>query len=239
MVVVPLGAWVSATVLDATGDRDAARRHGRVRPARLRSGRRDRAVRLGEHHGRRTAGGARARRLSTTSPSGSTPAAGSPAGPDATASGSRCPGPGSPCSPPAAGSAATWPTRRASASTRPPSRATPTTGSTPWVTTRCATASWRTPRSPACRSCSPAGTARSWPWPTAAPTAAHRCTRARSATAAWCARGTRSAFDLDTGERASGPAVRPQPMLQTRVQNGRVHVRRDEERTLRTNPVGR
>ncbi len=48
-----------------------------------------------------------------------------------------------------------------------------------------------------------------------------------------------SAFDLDTGDVASGPAVRPQPMLQTRVQNGRVHVRRDEERTLRTNPAGR
>jgi nitrite reductase/ring-hydroxylating ferredoxin subunit/uncharacterized membrane protein len=48
-----------------------------------------------------------------------------------------------------------------------------------------------------------------------------------------------SAFDLDTGGVASGPAVRPQPMLQTRVQNGRIHVRRDEERTLRTNPAGR
>lgn len=48
-----------------------------------------------------------------------------------------------------------------------------------------------------------------------------------------------SAFDLGTGDVARGPAVRPQPTMQVRVHNGRVHVRRDEERTLRTNPAGR
>lgn len=48
-----------------------------------------------------------------------------------------------------------------------------------------------------------------------------------------------SAFDVESGDVTSGPAVRPQPVLQTRVHNGRVQVRRDEERTLRTNPTGR
>ncbi len=34
-----------------------------------------------------------------------------------------------------------------------------------------------------------------------------------------------------------GPATRPQPALEVRVENGRVQVRRDEERSLRLNPV--
>ena len=48
-----------------------------------------------------------------------------------------------------------------------------------------------------------------------------------------------SEFALDTGAVERGPATRPQAALQTRVVNGRVQVRRDEHRTLRTNPVGR
>jgi nitrite reductase/ring-hydroxylating ferredoxin subunit len=47
-----------------------------------------------------------------------------------------------------------------------------------------------------------------------------------------------SAFSLDDGEVRSGPATRPQPLLDARVQDGRVQVRRAEERTLRSNPVG-
>lgn len=47
-----------------------------------------------------------------------------------------------------------------------------------------------------------------------------------------------SAFSLEDGEVASGPATRPQPMLEARVSGGRVEVRRAEERTLRSNPVG-
>jgi nitrite reductase/ring-hydroxylating ferredoxin subunit/uncharacterized membrane protein len=39
------------------------------------------------------------------------------------------------------------------------------------------------------------------------------------------------------GAVVSGPATRPQPSLQVRVVAGRVQVRRDEERTLRKNPV--
>lgn len=47
-----------------------------------------------------------------------------------------------------------------------------------------------------------------------------------------------SVFAAD-GTVVSGPATRPQPVLEVRVQDGRVQVRRDEQRTLRTNPVGR
>jgi hypothetical protein len=35
----------------------------------------------------------------------------------------------------------------------------------------------------------------------------------------------------------SGPATRPQPALDVRTVDGRVQVRRDEERSLRQNPV--
>lgn len=47
-----------------------------------------------------------------------------------------------------------------------------------------------------------------------------------------------SSFSLDDGTVRSGPATRPQPTLETRIRDGRVEVRRSEERTLRTNPVG-
>jgi nitrite reductase/ring-hydroxylating ferredoxin subunit/uncharacterized membrane protein len=44
-----------------------------------------------------------------------------------------------------------------------------------------------------------------------------------------------SEFDLRDGSVCAGPAVRPQPMLDVRVLDGRVHVRRgDESRSLRT-----
>jgi len=46
-----------------------------------------------------------------------------------------------------------------------------------------------------------------------------------------------SVFDAD-GLVRSGPATRPQPSLDVRVVDGRVQVRADSERTLRTNPVG-
>lgn len=47
-----------------------------------------------------------------------------------------------------------------------------------------------------------------------------------------------SVFSLADGEVVSGPATRPQPMLEVRVRDGRVEVMRAEERSLRTNPVG-
>ncbi|MGI8578112.1 MAG: Rieske 2Fe-2S domain-containing protein [Nocardioidaceae bacterium] len=46
-----------------------------------------------------------------------------------------------------------------------------------------------------------------------------------------------SRFNLDDGAVERGPATRPQPLFDTRVVNGRVQVRRVEERTLRTNPT--
>ena len=46
------------------------------------------------------------------------------------------------------------------------------------------------------------------------------------------------AFSLDDGTVRSGPATRPQPLLETRVHDGRVQVRRSDERALRTNPTG-
>jgi nitrite reductase/ring-hydroxylating ferredoxin subunit/uncharacterized membrane protein len=48
-----------------------------------------------------------------------------------------------------------------------------------------------------------------------------------------------SAFSLADGSVVSGPATRPQPGLEVDVRGNRVFVRRPEERTLRTNPVGR
>lgn len=47
-----------------------------------------------------------------------------------------------------------------------------------------------------------------------------------------------SRFRLGDGTVECGPATRPQPVYQTRVVDGRVQLRRDEVRTLRTNPVG-
>jgi nitrite reductase/ring-hydroxylating ferredoxin subunit len=46
-----------------------------------------------------------------------------------------------------------------------------------------------------------------------------------------------STFD-GRGRVVSGPATRPQPTLAVRIENGRIQVRRDEQRTLRLNPVG-
>jgi nitrite reductase/ring-hydroxylating ferredoxin subunit/uncharacterized membrane protein len=48
-----------------------------------------------------------------------------------------------------------------------------------------------------------------------------------------------SVFSLADGSVVSGPATRPQPRLEVQVQGDRVRVRRHEERTLRTNPIGR
>ena len=48
-----------------------------------------------------------------------------------------------------------------------------------------------------------------------------------------------SEFSLADGSVRSGPATRPQPILEARVRAGRVEVRRTEPRVLRTNPVGR
>ncbi len=48
-----------------------------------------------------------------------------------------------------------------------------------------------------------------------------------------------SAFDVDDGTVVRGPATRPQPAYEVRVDQGRVQVRRGgEHRTMRTNPVG-
>jgi nitrite reductase/ring-hydroxylating ferredoxin subunit/uncharacterized membrane protein len=47
-----------------------------------------------------------------------------------------------------------------------------------------------------------------------------------------------SAFSLDDGSVQAGPATRPQAVLQTRLENGRLQVRRTERRTMRTSPVG-
>ncbi len=46
-----------------------------------------------------------------------------------------------------------------------------------------------------------------------------------------------SRFDLVDGSVQRGPATRPQPVLQVRVVDGRVQVRRDEQRALRLNPT--
>lgn len=46
-----------------------------------------------------------------------------------------------------------------------------------------------------------------------------------------------SRFDLTTGAVRRGPATRPQPAYEVREVDGRVEVRRAEERSLRTNPV--
>jgi nitrite reductase/ring-hydroxylating ferredoxin subunit/uncharacterized membrane protein len=48
-----------------------------------------------------------------------------------------------------------------------------------------------------------------------------------------------SVFDLADGSVVSGPATRPQPTFEVEVANGRVRVKRDEQRALRTNVVGR
>jgi nitrite reductase/ring-hydroxylating ferredoxin subunit/uncharacterized membrane protein len=47
-----------------------------------------------------------------------------------------------------------------------------------------------------------------------------------------------SRFDLRTGEVVAGPATVGQPVYETRIRDGQIQVRRHEERTLRTNPVG-
>jgi len=47
-----------------------------------------------------------------------------------------------------------------------------------------------------------------------------------------------SRFSLRTGDVKQGPAVRPQPVYETRERNGRIEVRRTEARALRRNPVG-
>lgn len=46
-----------------------------------------------------------------------------------------------------------------------------------------------------------------------------------------------SRFDLSDGAVVRGPATRPAPAFETRVVDGRVQVRRDEERTLRLYPT--
>jgi nitrite reductase/ring-hydroxylating ferredoxin subunit/uncharacterized membrane protein len=46
-----------------------------------------------------------------------------------------------------------------------------------------------------------------------------------------------SRFDLTDGSVVRGPATRPAPAFELRVVDGRVQVRRDEERTLRLNPT--
>ncbi len=47
-----------------------------------------------------------------------------------------------------------------------------------------------------------------------------------------------SAFSLDDGSVQGGPASRPQPLLDSRVHEGRLQVRRAEKRSLRSNPTG-
>ncbi len=46
-----------------------------------------------------------------------------------------------------------------------------------------------------------------------------------------------SRFDLVTGDVRQGPATRPQPVYEVRERQGRIEIRRSEERALRTNPV--
>jgi nitrite reductase/ring-hydroxylating ferredoxin subunit/uncharacterized membrane protein len=46
-----------------------------------------------------------------------------------------------------------------------------------------------------------------------------------------------SRFSLIDGSVQSGPAVAPQPVYETRLESGRLFVRRDEPRSLRVNPV--
>ena len=118
------------------------------------------------------------------------------------------------------------------------SRSSRTSGRTRSANPRSPRTAWRTSRSRACRSCSHV--------PGAAIAAlADRCThrgaplhegelRDGCVHCPW----HDSIFDLTDGQVVSGPATRPQPVLQTRVQDGRVQVRRSEERALRSNVVG-
>ena len=46
-----------------------------------------------------------------------------------------------------------------------------------------------------------------------------------------------SRFSLDDGAVERGPATRPAPVFEVRIVDGRVQVRRQEVRALRTNPV--
>jgi nitrite reductase/ring-hydroxylating ferredoxin subunit len=46
-----------------------------------------------------------------------------------------------------------------------------------------------------------------------------------------------SDFDLATGSVRRGPASRPQPMYEVRERSGRIEIRRQDPRALRTNPV--
>jgi Rieske Fe-S protein len=46
-----------------------------------------------------------------------------------------------------------------------------------------------------------------------------------------------SEFDLASGQVWRGPATRPQPVYEARMQNGNLRVRRDEPRSLRINPA--
>jgi nitrite reductase/ring-hydroxylating ferredoxin subunit/uncharacterized membrane protein len=46
-----------------------------------------------------------------------------------------------------------------------------------------------------------------------------------------------SRFDVENGEVRRGPATMPQPVYEVRTQDGHLQVRRDEPRSLRTNPV--
>jgi nitrite reductase/ring-hydroxylating ferredoxin subunit/uncharacterized membrane protein len=48
-----------------------------------------------------------------------------------------------------------------------------------------------------------------------------------------------SVFSLEDGTVRSGPATRPEPTFETRVQDGRLAVRRHDVATLRTKPIGR
>jgi nitrite reductase/ring-hydroxylating ferredoxin subunit len=46
-----------------------------------------------------------------------------------------------------------------------------------------------------------------------------------------------SQFDVGNGEVRRGPATMPQPVYEVRTHDGQLQVRRDEPRSLRTNPV--
>jgi nitrite reductase/ring-hydroxylating ferredoxin subunit len=47
-----------------------------------------------------------------------------------------------------------------------------------------------------------------------------------------------SRFDLRTGDVVAGPATVGQPVYETKVVAGQIQVRREEQRSLRTNPDG-
>lgn len=75
------------------------------------------------------------------------------------------------------------------------------------------------------------------PSPTGVRAAAHPCHEGKVIDGCGTCSWHDSIFSLDDGAVVRGPATRPAPTFETRIVSGRVHVRRDEVRSLRLNPT--